>query len=719
MKNALERPSYEEKTLNSPDQVADFIDQIKDHLAKDAKHEVNNEEVLLVLSSLQFRNPNAKRDELHGMLIKEMGERIQNRSVDSLAVNEERMVRSRVISSLKSFKERINASLSKKNFIRRSMDMMRHPIESLFGNRTEKRLKKMRDLMKKFALFADNVRDDYIKLRQKQVNVETLGPKVRSQAQDHEEILNSLLDSSHNTARNLEDLQKEVTILIDALDDGSSLPTPTAEELQEAFDASPDEAPVPSAEELQAAYDASPDVTVSSSEEATVIIEKDEPADTVIYEKQEVTHVSTPEADTVITEEVAATVKIDRNEQPVDKTITDETWAAEAQPQSVLDTIQRKFGDNFDIQEELGAGGLGVVYKIEKKEQGKELDLLSVTEKNADGRAKLDKIPDGPLVLKWFKVPASKDANKMMLQEGQVAQMLSEHENIGKIHHVAWDYTKVGEHIDLTGKKEEDWEFSFGIMGEYIEGDSLENKSQKGEIELTQLIKNMAEVSDALDYAHSQNVIHYDMKPDNIMITKAGVAQVIDFGLARGKGVKKGVEQILGKAKDGTKKTFKETFDYLEKQSGTLFYMSPEQAQNCIDGVTPITAKSDIYSLGATLHNLITGRMLFEAQQGEPIIDILDRVRNGAIDEPKDLVPHIPETLNALVMKMLAKNPDNRPDASYVKTTLEAIIEAHPDLDQIARAVETADTRKMSPSELPSDADTLITDSHEKETVIT
>jgi WD40 repeat protein len=150
-----------------------------------------------------------------------------------------------------------------------------------------------------------------------------------------------------------------------------------------------------------------------------------------------------------------------------------------------------------------------------------------------------------------------------------------------------------------------------------------------------QYLRNVADigiqVADALEYAHRHGIVHRDIKPSNLMIDHAGVAWVMDFGLAKS---------------DGSD-ALTETGDVL----GTLRYMSPEQLAGRAE------ARSDIYSLGMTLYELATLRPAFDDAARTRL---MDRIRSGTPLPPRSLEPRIPQDLDTILLKMIAAEPQDR-----------------------------------------------------------
>ena len=186
------------------------------------------------------------------------------------------------------------------------------------------------------------------------------------------------------------------------------------------------------------------------------------------------------------------------------------------------------------------------------------------------------------------------------------------------------------------------------IVFEYIEGKTLKDKVKSQELKkLSDLLDIMAEVAEALDYAHSEGVVHRDIKPENILVTTDGSAKVADFGLAKLGGVTK------VKTRSG---------DVV----GTPAYMPPEQ----IEGKA-YTGASDIYSFGAVLFDMAAGTPPFGDKKGA---DVLDKHLRATPPRLLDVSPKMPELLGHLVEVSLQKEADCRPaDVSEVAQALRDI----------------------------------------------
>ena len=186
------------------------------------------------------------------------------------------------------------------------------------------------------------------------------------------------------------------------------------------------------------------------------------------------------------------------------------------------------------------------------------------------------------------------------------------------------------------------------LVMEYVEGHHL-----IGPLPLDQVLKYAAQVCDALDAAHSRNITHRDLKPANIVVGKSGI-KLLDFGLAK---MGANPEQ----AQEATTASFNLTADHAIV--GTLQYMSPEQLEG-----KPVDARSDIFSFGALLYEMITGKRAFAgSSQASVIAAILGH-------EAPSVAGAAPAPLEQLVKRCLAKNPDERwQSARDLKYELERI----------------------------------------------
>ena len=171
------------------------------------------------------------------------------------------------------------------------------------------------------------------------------------------------------------------------------------------------------------------------------------------------------------------------------------------------------------------------------------------------------------------------------------------------------------------------------IVMEYVEGKTLRDIiREEGPLLPERVAEIGADVCAGLAFAHSHGIVHRDIKPANIMVTTAGAVKVADFGIARA---------VSG-----------DTVTQTAMVLGTAQYFSPEQAQSA-----PVDARSDIYSLGVVLYEMLTRQVPFTGSS--PVAIAYKHVKEAPV-LPSRLNPDVPPALEAIVMKAMAKNPDNR-----------------------------------------------------------
>ncbi len=198
----------------------------------------------------------------------------------------------------------------------------------------------------------------------------------------------------------------------------------------------------------------------------------------------------------------------------------------------------------------------------------------------------------------------------------------------------------------------------------FIRGDSLKeaiaafhadpaHKSDPGarSLALRKLLRRFVDVCNAIEYAHSRGVLHRDIKPGNVMVGNHGETLVVDWGLAKPLGRSEpgsGERSLVPSTSSGSTETVPGS------AVGTPAYMSPEQAAGDLDRYGP---RSDVYSLGATLYSLLTGRPPFG---GDDVGAILRDVQAGRFPPPRAADPTVDPALESVCLKAMAANPDDR-----------------------------------------------------------
>ncbi len=193
------------------------------------------------------------------------------------------------------------------------------------------------------------------------------------------------------------------------------------------------------------------------------------------------------------------------------------------------------------------------------------------------------------------------------------------------------------------------------IVMEYVEGQSVKDRIEKGPLSPDEALPIAIEVAEALEAAHGKGIVHRDIKPANIMLTQTGHAKVMDFGLAKrlvySGAMEAAEETVTALTSDGS-------------TVGTLAYMSPEQHRGqAVDG------RSDIWALGATLYEMVSGTRPFHGPSG---VDLTSAILNQA---PRSLPSRVPADMAALIGRCLEKDPEKRYQrASELREALSAIL---------------------------------------------
>ena len=271
-------------------------------------------------------------------------------------------------------------------------------------------------------------------------------------------------------------------------------------------------------------------------------------------------------------------------------------------PEAAIPTPQPGAGERYigkyRVKAELGRGGMGAVYLAEQPGLGREVAIKALIQSpSAD-----------PVALKRF------------LQEAQVMARTS-HPNLVQVHD-----------LELLGETNY-------IVLEFVRGRSLRDWITAAPIPPPQVFAVMHGVLQALDYAHRRGIVHRDMKPENVLISDEGMVKVADFGIAR----------LMDDSGAGSTATKTGT------TVGTPQYMSPEQvASSKVDG------RSDLYSAGVMLYELVTGQPPFVASDEDGPFTLMAKHVQAPPKPPSVFRPGLNPALEQVILKSLAKRPEDR-----------------------------------------------------------
>ncbi|HKG79388.1 MAG TPA: protein kinase [Pyrinomonadaceae bacterium] len=260
---------------------------------------------------------------------------------------------------------------------------------------------------------------------------------------------------------------------------------------------------------------------------------------------------------------------------------------------------------HYRILEKLGAGGMGVVYLAEDMKLGRKVAIKILSQEYTTNKDRLHRFE----------------------QEASAASNLN-HPNILTIHEVGTDD---GRHYIAT---------------EFIDGVTLRRKAAGSQLEMPEILDIAIQVACALEEAHAAGIVHRDIKPDNIMVRRNGYVKVLDFGLA------KLTETVDRSPADGEAATRVLVQTDAGVVMGTSHYMSPEQARG-----KPVDGRSDIWSLGVVIYELVAGRTPFE---GETSTDVIVAITQKEPPPLARFAPNVPAELDWIVMKALRKDRDER-----------------------------------------------------------
>src|ERR1700686_1148901 len=289
---------------------------------------------------------------------------------------------------------------------------------------------------------------------------------------------------------------------------------------------------------------------------------------------------------------------------------------------------------HYKIFRKVGGGGMGVVYEAEDSKLGRRV------------------------ALKFLPIESDKDAISLerFLREARAASALN-HPGICTIH-------AIEEHDGRTF-----------ISMELLEGQSLDRTLTGAPLPIARTLEMGIQLADALDAAHKKGIVHRDIKPGNIFVTERSTVKILDFGLAK---LLRDTDESLGG------ETIGDTTHMLTSPGtavGTIAYMSPEQARG-----EELGGRSDLFSLGAVLYQMVTGKHPFP---GSTSAVIFDNILHNAPVAPVSLNAATPAELERILNKLLDKDRDFR---------YQVAAEMRADMKRLQREIDSGRAAAISSS---------------------
>jgi predicted esterase len=277
---------------------------------------------------------------------------------------------------------------------------------------------------------------------------------------------------------------------------------------------------------------------------------------------------------------------------------------------------------HFEIVGKLGEGGMGVVYRARDTRLGRTVAIKLLRP----------------------EAVADPDRTRRFLQEAKAASALTD-PHIVTVHDIGEDPAR-----------------GTWIAMELVEGESLRQRLQRGRLEIAEALRIALEIARGLAAAHEVGIVHRDVKPGNVMIGGSGHVKLLDFGLAKLSSPERAVADSVSPTLSSPAAT------RLGVILGTPAYMSPEQAQG-----RPVDAQSDVFSFGAVLYEMLTGRRPFE---GASELSLLSSILRDTPPRLRSLQPEVEPGVESLVERCLAKDPAARPaSARALVVELEGCLE--------------------------------------------